>query len=633
MSSPETPGSPVALATQDTQDTQDTPAEGARWRGVAAEGAVDVDTAGGLFLRERSRRLLGELARPHKRALWLVALAVVAQNAAGLAGPFLIAVGIDRGIPAMVERDDPTVLITVAGLLFASALVQGLLRWYFFLRSGRIGQDMLITLRRRVFGHLQGLSLSFHERYTSGRVISRLTSDVTAISELLDEGLEELIMAVLSIVSIAAVLLLLDAPLAIVVLASFPLLAVLFVWFRQHSTVRYRATRESVALLIVQFAESLGGIRAVQAFRREGRNQQIFERIDQDYKIANRRTWQLTAIFEPAIMLLGNLATGVVLLYGGWRVIQGDLEVGVLVAFLLYLRQFFAPMEDLSVFYNSFQSAIAGLEKLSGVLEERPGVPAPEHPTPLPAAHGLIGFDGVRFGYRGSDGDSVVLPALDLVVPAGQTVALVGATGAGKSTLARLLARFYDPQEGAVTLDGVDLRQLTDRDLRRAVTMVTQESFLFGGTVAENIAFGDPGADRDRIVAAATAIGAHEFISALPEGYDTDVRKRGGRLSAGQKQLVAFARAFLADPAVLILDEATSSLDAPSERMVQRALRTILTDRTALIIAHRLSTVEIADRVLVMDAGRIVEDGSPNDLVAGRGEFAALHRSWRDSLV
>ena len=315
----------------------------------------------------------------------------------------------------------------------------------------------------------------------------------------------------------------------------------------------------------------------------------------------------------------------------------------MLTSFLLYLRRFFDPMQDIAVFYNSFQSASAALEKLSGVLEEQPSVLEPERPTPLPAARGGVAFRAVRFGYLdgghpadppgGAERPDTVLPRLDVTVPAGQTVALVGATGAGKSTVARLLARFYDPSSGQVLLDGVDLRQLSEDDLRRAVVMVTQENFLFSGSVADNIAFGRPGASGAEVEAAARAIGAHEFIAALPEGYDTDVRKRGGRLSAGQRQLVAFARAFLADPAVLILDEATSALDVPSERAVQRALRTILADRTALIIAHRLSTVEIADRVLVMEAGRIVEDGTPAELATGTGRFAGLHRAWRDSLV
>ena len=603
------------------------------WRGVAAEDSAEISVAGGVFLRERSRRLLTSLARPHKKALWTVAGAVLLQNAAGMAGPYLISVGIDDGIPQIVAGDGAGTLMIVFGLFMFSALAQGVLRWFFFTRSGYVGQAMLFQLRRRVFNHLQGLSLSFHEKYTSGRVISRLTSDVETIGELLDESLDELVMAVLSIVSIGVILLVLDAPLALVALLSFPLLLLMFRWFGKNSALSYRRTRETIALLIVQFAESLGGIRAVQAFRREPRNQQIFEEVAEDYKGANRRAWQLIAIFEPGIILLGNLTIGAVLLYGGHRAISGDLEVGVLVAFLLYLRRFFAPMEDLSVLYNSFQSAIAALEKLSGVLEETATVPAPLQPRALPSPQGDVLFDGVRFGYRSGSEDAVVLPRLDLRIPAGQTVALVGATGAGKSTLARLLARFYDPHEGAVTVDGVDVRDLIDTDLRRAVVMVTQESFLFSGTVADNIALGKPEASRAEIEDAARAIGAHGFISALPQGFDTDVRKRGGRLSAGQRQLVSFARAFLANPAVLILDEATSSLDVPSERLVQRALRTILTDRTALIIAHRLSTVEIADRVLVMSDGRIVEDGAPADLIGGSGAFAKLHQAWLDSLI
>jgi ABC-type multidrug transport system fused ATPase/permease subunit len=310
-------------------------------------------------------------------------------------------------------------------------------------------------------------------------------------------------------------------------------------------------------------------------------------------------------------------------------VLDGDMTVGVLAAFLLYLRQFFAPMEELSQFYNLFQAAAAATEKLSGVLAEAPSVPEPVEPTPLEQPLGEIRFDGVEFGYR----ERTVLHQLDLTIPAGQTLAVVGATGAGKTTVARLAARFWDPTDGSVHLDGVDLRDLAEADLRRAVITVTQESFLFAGSVADNIRLGRPRATRDEIEASAHAIGAHGFISRLPEGYDTDVHQKGARLSSGQRQLVSFARAFLADPAVLILDEATSSLDVPSERLVQHALRTLLEDRTAVIIAHRLTTVEIADRVIVVDAGRIVEDGPPTDLIGGDGRYAALHRQWLESLA
>jgi ATP-binding cassette, subfamily B, bacterial len=415
----------------------------------------------------------------------------------------------------------------------------------------------------------------------------------------------------------------------LVTLLSFPLLLWLSRWFRRNSAIAYRQTRETVALVIVHFVESLGGIRAVQAFRREPRNQEIFQALNHDYRLANERAFKLVAIFAPGIKLIGNVTVAVVLVYGGYRVMGGQAEVGVLAAFLLYLRRFFEPMQELSMFYNSLQSATAALEKLSGVLDEKPAVAEPEHPVPLAHIEGRVDLDAVRFGYR----DAIVLPGLDLHIPAGQTVALVGATGAGKTTIARLVARFYDPVEGTVQLDGVDLRDLSEPDLRRGVVMVTQENFLFADTVAENIRFGRPDASEADVMAAAQAIGAHDFITALPDGYDTDIGKRGGRLSAGQRQLVAFARAFLGNPAVLILDEATSSLDIPSERLVQRALRTILADRTALIIAHRLSTVEIADRVLVIEGGRIMEDGTPADLVRGGGDYGRLHQAWADSLV
>ena len=598
------------------------------WRGVSAEDVDELPEKIGIVLRARSRRLLGSLLRPHRRMLWFLVVVVLIQNGAAMLGPWLVGVGIDKGIPALVDGDW-TPLLVVGGLLLAAAGVDAWLRAVFLLRAGRMGQAVLLDLRRRLFDHVQRLSPAFHERYTSGRVIARLTSDVDALDELLDEGLDGLVTALLSVVSIGVILLILDLPLALVTLATFLPLYALSRWFRSRSFAAYRRTRVANAALIVQFVESLAGIRAVQAFRREPRNGQIFEQLNQDVRVANARSFRLMALFVPGVAILGTIATVTALLYGGIRVLDGELQVGVLTAFLLYLRRFFDPMQDIAVFFNSFQSASAALEKLSGVLEEKPSVPEPEHPTPLPDPRGEVTFRSVRFGYR----DAVVLPDLDVTVAAGQTVALVGATGAGKTTIARLLARFYDPDDGQVLLDGVDLRQLSEVDLRRSVVLVTQENFLFSGSVADNIAFGRPGATRAQVVAAAEAIGAHEFIEALPEGYDTDVRKRGGRLSAGQRQLVAFARAFLADPAVLILDEATSSLDVPSERAVQRALRTILAERTSLIIAHRLSTVEIADRVLVLEAGRVVEDGSPAELVGGEGRFAGLHRAWRDSLV
>ncbi|WP_156119068.1 ABC transporter ATP-binding protein [Modestobacter caceresii] len=620
-----TPGTGAAVTT-----TTGAPADAhADWRGVAGEDADDLDTSASSFLRGRSRRLLGELLRPHRRVLWQLLAVIVVQNLAWLAGPLLIGIGIDVAVPALLDGD-PWPLVWTTAAMVAAAVLDAALRYRFLIGSGRVGQAVLLTLRRRVFTHVQGLPLSFHERYTSGKTISRLTSDVEALAELLDEGLDGLLTALFSVVSIGVLMLVLDLPLGLVALLGLPALYLVGRWFQRSSTVAYRRTRQTIAALIVQFTETFGGIRAVHAFRREPRNDGLHAELNEANRKAHHRAFWLIAVFVPTVTMIGNLVTVAVLGYGALRVMDGDLEVGFLLSFLVYLRRFFDPLQDIAMFYNSYQSASAALEKLSGVLEERSSVPEPADPLPLPSpTAGEVVFDGVRFGYGGA----TVLPQLDLTIPAGQTVALVGATGAGKSTLARLAARFYDPGAGQVRLDGVPLDRLADADLRRAVVMVTQESFLFSGSIADNISFGKPDATRAEIEAAARAIGADAFIRALPEGYDTEVAKRGGRLSAGQRQLVSFARAFLADPAVLVLDEATSSLDVPSEVLVQRALQTLLADRTALIIAHRLSTVEIADRVLVMEAGRVVEDGSPAELVGGAGRFADLHRAWADSLV
>jgi len=601
------------------------------WRGVAAEQQDEISHQTSLRLRDRSRRLLGELLRPHHKALGYLVAIVLVENAARLAVPYLVKVGIDAGIPPIVADKGPAILLSVVGAVLLAAMTQAFTRRAFLMLAGRIGQQVLLTLRRRVFDHFQRLSTSFHDKYTSGRVISRLTSDVDAIKEMLDTGFDGLVTALLTLVGTAILLLVLDVHLGLVALACFPLLWLLTWWFSRASARAYRRTRETVAIVIVHFVESMGGIRAVQAFRREPRNQAIFEDVNDDYRDATLTSFRLVGLFMPGIKLIGNVTIAVVLVYGAYLAYHGEVTVGVLAAFLLYLRQFFEPMQEISQFYNTFQSASAALEKLSGVLEEEPSVPEPVAPLPLEAPAGAVRFDDVVFEY---DAGRPVLPGLDLSVPAGQTVALVGTTGAGKTTIAKLLSRFYDPTSGRVLIDGVDARDLDEPTLRRAVVMVTQENYLFSGSVADNIRFGRPEASDADVRAAARAIGADEFIRALPDGFDTQVSNGGGRLSAGQRQLVAFARAFLADPAVLILDEATSSLDVPSERLVQRALRTILADRTALIIAHRLSTVEIADRVLVLEHGRIVEDGSPEALVAGgSGRFAVLHRAWMDSLA
>jgi ABC-type multidrug transport system fused ATPase/permease subunit len=606
------------------------------WRGVAIDEDAERTAAEGgsaVRLRSDSRALLRSLLRPHGRPIaWMVVLLLL-QNAAAMAGPYLVKIGIDKGIPPLLARGHHGNVMVEIGVAFAVAAVAEYVgKRGFITLSGKVGQAILFDLRNRVYQHFQRLSVGFHERYTSGRVISRLTSDMDSISELLDGGIEDLVLSALSVISVAAILLWLDPPLALVTLISFPFLLALSRWFQRSSARAYRRTREAVALVIVHFVESMGGIRAVQAFRREPRNQEIFEAINENYRRANLTAFRLIALFSPGIKLIGNMTVAVVLTYGGYRALHGETQIGVLAAFLLYLRKFFEPMQDLSQFYNSLQSATASLEKLAGVLDEPTSVPEPLTPTRLPGGRdrGKLRFDQVSFGYRR---DRPVLPTLDLVIPAGQTVAVVGATGAGKTTIAKLVSRFYDPSAGTVSLDGVDLRQLSDDELRSAVVMVTQENFLFSGTVADNIRFGRPGATDAEVAAAAQAIGADEFIQALPEGYRTDVRKRGGRLSAGQRQLVAFARAFLADPVVLILDEATSSLDIPSERLVQGALRTILADRTAIVIAHRLSTVEIADRVLVLDEGRIVEDGPPYRLIESGGQYATLYQQWEDSLV
>jgi len=599
------------------------------WRGVATEDHAEVTNAVGLKLQARSRRLLASLLRPHRRLGVLTIAVVVLSELAFLAGPLVIAYGIDTAVPALAKGNGAPLTFTAMAYLSAG-IVNALAKATFIRLSARISQAVLLDLRGRVFGHSQALSLSFHEKYTSGRVISRMTSDLDALSDLTEQGLDGLVSGLLSVFAISVALLFLDLPLGLIALVAFVPTLLLTRWFQGASRNIYRRTRSAIASLIVQFVETMNGLRAVLTFRRENRNESIFASFNDENAAANGDGLMALARYTTGVRLIGNLTLTAVMVVGAVQVIGGRVEIGVLAAFLLYVRRLYDPLDELAMFYNSYQSAAAALEKLSGLLEEVPAVPEPENPTPLPEMNGRVTFDNVRFSYNPL---VEVLPTFDLELPAGQTLAVVGATGAGKSTLAKLLARFYDPIEGRVLLDGVDVATLSTADLRRGVIMVTQESFLFSGSVADNIALGKPSAGRAEIEAAADAIGAGGFIRALPDGFDTDVRKRGGRLSAGQRQLVGFARAFLADPAVLILDEATASLDIPSERLVQAALRTVLHNRTAVIIAHRLSTVAIADRVLVMDRGHILEDGTPAELIGGGGRFAGLHTAWQSSLV
>jgi ATP-binding cassette subfamily B protein len=599
------------------------------WCGVAAEDLDTIDTTTGLRLAARSRRLLGSLLRPQLRRVRAALGLIVTNQLALLAGPLLIAVVIDRGIPAALQGRPSALAWCIAGYTVTGA-VETLTVGAFLRLSGQIGANLLLDLRERVFAQIQQLSLAFHERYTSGRVISRLTSDLDSLQEMLDEELDGFFVSLLSVLGIGAMLMVLDAPLGLMALAGFIPLGLLTRWYLRHSQHTYRATRTRIAQVIVHFVETMNGIRAVQAFRRQRRNSSIMDGLSASFADAETKALRLTARFTSAGGLVGSVSVAVILLLGGLRVLAGSLTLGVLAAFVLYLRRFYDPLDELARFADSYSSAVAALEKISGVLEEHPTLSDPSQPVALPVpVRGEVVFDQVRFSYGGPD----VLPHLDLVIPAGQTVALVGATGAGKSTVAKLLARFYDPVAGAVRLDGVDLRSVADADLRRAVVILTQESFLFSGSVADNIALGSPSASRAKVVAAAQAVRADEFITALPDGYDTDVRKRGTRLSAGQRQLVSFARALLANPAVLVLDEATSSLDIPAEQAVQAALATVLAGRTALIIAHRLSTVLVADRVLVLADGAVIEDGPPAQLITTPGAFAALHTAWRTALA
>ncbi len=573
----------------------------------------------------QARAWLWPLVRPHRRMLVLGSLAVLTQSAAGLAMPYLVKVAIDQGVlPRNLHVIDRVAVAYV--LLAALQLLAGRLE---IIAVAAVGQRVLYAVRTKLFGHLQTLSLDFYERERTGRVVARMTNDIEAMSDLVTDGLVTFITSVITLLGIAVILVLMDWQLALATLVVAPALALAATRFRRQSSAAWRRVRETATVVTVQLQEALSGVRAIQAFRRERTTAERFAGAAHAERLAHQRTVRLASLFFPGVEFAGAAASVVVLGVGGHQVLAGGLEIGTLAAFLLYLRSLFDPVQQLSELYDTFQAATAGAERVGAVLSVEPTVREAAEPVPLPAPRGEVRLDGVRFGYSSAEGDGPeVLHGVDLHVPAGSTLALVGPTGAGKSTVAKLIARFYDPRAGTVSLDGIDLRQVRLADLRHAMGYVPQEGFLFSGSVADNIGFGRPEASRAEIEAAARAVGAEPVIAGLPHGFDTEVGERGVLVSAGERQLVAFARAWIADPALLVLDEATSSLDVVTEAQVQQALRRLRQGRTTILIAHRLSTVVEADQIAVVEDGRVVEAGTPDELLDGGGRFAELYGRW-----
>ncbi|WP_433894277.1 ABC transporter ATP-binding protein [Streptomyces sp. CA-111067] len=557
-------------------------------------------------------RLLRSVLRPHTRRLWLAAVAVLLQQAAALAGPVAVALTIDRAVPAL-RADDVRPLIAVSAGYAGCVVAAGLLQSVFIRLSVRVGQDAVTELRVRLFSHLQGQSLRFHDEHASGTLASRASSDVEAVRSLFDSGIDQIVTAAVSLVSISAVLLVLDWRLGCAALAAMAPIQLTMRSFRGRSLQVYRRRSAAAAAASADMSETFAGIRTVQAFRLERANERRFAGLNQRLRKENRQAEREMARYVTFSRLVANTAVAGLVLWGGYRVASGALELGSYAGVVLYLRDLYDKPLRLGGVLDAYQSATASLGKIAVLLAIEPTVLEPARPAALPAsARHLPGrrvrYDDVSFAY---DACRDVLRGFDLDIPAGQTVALIGPSGGGKSTLAKLLARLHDSTGGRVLLDGVDLRSLSAGDLRDNLVMVPQEGFLFSGTVAENIAFARPDAGRDEIRRAAEAVGAHRFITALRDGYQTEVGGRGSRLSSGQRQLIALARVFLVDPAVIVLDEATSVIDIPSERAVRTAMRAVFEGRTVLVIAHRMSTIQIADRVVVLSDGRIVDDRTP----------------------
>jgi len=578
--------------------------------------------------RGRARKLRGlvELLGPYRWRVLAMFVALVSATAAALAPAPLAKLAIDDGI----RRGDVGALDLIVAAFLASALIYAVASYAQTYLVGWVGQRALQDLRVKLFTHLQQLSIGFYSRNRAGVIISRITNDVEALDQLVEDGMATLFQSGLTLIGVVVILLVIDFHLALLTFLALPILFVGGVAFRIASADAYRLTREKIATITGYLQETLSGIRVVRVFGQEPRHIEQFRELNEENRAANLTTVKLNAVYFPAVEFLSALVTVEILVVGGIEAINGHATTGVVFAFIAALNNFFDPIQQISQLYTTYQSGMSALDKIFELLDEKPDLVDPPDAAPLPPIRGELRFDDVSFQYGTGDDAAYALRDVDLVIPPGQTVALVGATGAGKSTFAKLVARFYDPTSGAVLLDGHDLRAVTANSLRSQMGIVPQEGFLFSGTIRENIAFGNPGASDDEIRDAARAVGADSFISQLDGGYHAQIGERGVQLSAGQRQLVAFARALVADPRILVLDEATSNVDVHTETLIEQGLRRLVAGRTAIVIAHRLSTIRGAGRILVLEHGQVVEDGTHDELLEVQGHYWQLYRDWAD---
>jgi ATP-binding cassette subfamily B protein len=579
--------------------------------------------------RASNLRGLLQLLRPYRLRAAAMLVALVLGTAASLAPPLLAKLAIDRGIE---KHDTHTLAIVVLAFLVSALLVWATTYAQTYL-VGWVGQRALADLRIRIFKHLQSQPIGFYESRPAGVLISRMTNDVEALESLVTDSVVTLFQSGLTLIGAIGVLVYLDAKLALLTFCIVPFVAGGSIWFRLVSAGAFRRTRETIGSITGYLQETLSGIRVVRSFGQEPVHEARFAELNEDNEAANMITVRLNAAYFPAVEMLSGIALALIVLYGGVQAINGHVTVGTIVAFVATLSFLFEPIQQLSQLYTTYQSGMAALEKIFQLLDTKPTLEDIPNAPALGPIRGEVRFEDVSFAYRPrssspEEDEVLALEHVDLDIPAGQTVALVGATGAGKSTMAKLAARFYDPTRGRVLVDGHDLREISSHSLRSQMGIVPQEAFLFSGTVGENIAFGRPDAEDSQIRDAATAVGADEFISELPRGYDTEVGERGAQLSAGQRQLIAFARALIADPRILVLDEATSNVDLHTEGRIEAAMRRLLAGRTSIVIAHRLSTIRQAGRIVVLEHGQIAEQGTHDELIAAEGRYYELYRDW-----